>query len=78
MPQFSKMGLTRSRANAMNGAGLKFHAYTPIGLQRPTLENVEYRAAPIAEEGVTLYSFGSHAEMEKFIETYASQGAVEL
>lgn len=77
-PQYTRMGLTRARAHAMNGAGLKFHAYTPLALARPTLENVDYRAAPVPEEGVTLYSFSSLHDMKEFMAAYASQGAVEL
>jgi hypothetical protein len=78
IPKTSRMGVTRSRANSRSNLGLKFHATTPIGLARPTLEGMDYRADPISEEGVTLFSFGSKADYDRFLAVYGGQGAQPL
>lgn len=73
VPQYSRMGLTRSKANNLSNQGYKHHAYLPVNRARPMLENVDFRAAPIREEGVMLYSFSSPDDFLAFCETYEAE-----
>lgn len=66
------LGLTKTKANALANAGYEFACITPINKARPALAGIEYRAAPIQEEGTTVFCFKNAHDRKAFIDEYGA------
>ncbi|RUW57115.1 hypothetical protein [Mesorhizobium sp. M8A.F.Ca.ET.021.01.1.1] len=70
-PQFQRsLGKAKTRARALDGQGYKFHVTRPIRAARPANLEMDIQMSPITDEQVTVYSFGTAADMQKFVEQF--------
>jgi hypothetical protein len=68
----TRLGVTRSKATSLASAGLTFHAFIGINQARPPLAGVVYKAVPVLEDHVTLYSFKTADACKAFIEQFGA------
>lgn len=67
------LGLTKTQAHSKQNQGYKHHATLPINRARPTLQNVDYVATPIRDEGQMLYSFANPDDFLQFVQDYGAE-----
>ncbi|MBS3648706.1 hypothetical protein KEU06_08700 [Pseudaminobacter sp. 19-2017] len=69
-PHIRTVGLTKTRARALDGQGYRFHCTRPIAQARPSSIDMDIQMSPITDERLTLYSFRSAGDMQTFIEQF--------
>lgn len=69
----NQLGRTKTQAHSMKNKGYPHHVLMPVNQARAVLAGVSYIATPIAEEGVSLYSFATPDDARSFAAEYGGE-----